>query len=77
MDGPFGALDEQTRVALQGELPRLREETGTAVLLATHSVDEAPALGDRVVVLPAPPGRILREVPAPLPRPPHPWKARG
>jgi NitT/TauT family transport system ATP-binding protein len=75
MDEPFGALDEQTRVVLQRELLRLWEgsqaarEARKTVLFITHSIDEALALGDRVLVMSAAPGRIVKEVDVPFARP--------
>lgn len=69
MDEPFGSLDEQTRLILQGELLRLFEETRKTILFVTHSVDEALTLGDRVVVMSGAPGRILSEITVPFPRP--------
>ena len=51
MDEPFGALDAQLRLELQGELLRLWYGTGKSVLFVTHDIEEAIALGDRVIVL--------------------------
>jgi osmoprotectant transport system ATP-binding protein len=51
MDEPFGALDPVTRVALQGELARLHRETGKTIVLVTHDMDEALALGTIIVVM--------------------------
>jgi len=56
MDEPLGALDYFTRRRLQGEIAGLHRETGKTFLLVTHDVEEALALGDRVVVLEA--GRV-------------------
>ncbi|HTN61192.1 MAG TPA: ABC transporter ATP-binding protein, partial [Devosia sp.] len=53
MDEPFGPLDAQTRLQLQGELLRIWEETGTSVLFITHDLAEAIALSRRVVVMSA------------------------
>jgi NitT/TauT family transport system ATP-binding protein len=69
MDEPFGALDAQTREAMQEELTRLWERTGKTIVFVTHDIEEAVYLGDRVVVLTARPGRILEEVRIELPRP--------
>ncbi len=69
MDEPFGALDEQTRVALQQELLQIWESTSKAVMFITHSVDEALMLADRVVVMSHRPGRIIDHIEVPFGRP--------
>jgi NitT/TauT family transport system ATP-binding protein len=69
MDEPFGALDSQTREAMQEELMRLWETTHKTIVFVTHDIEEAVYLGDRVVVLTARPGRIREEVQIELPRP--------
>ncbi|HKY14080.1 MAG TPA: ABC transporter ATP-binding protein [Microthrixaceae bacterium] len=66
MDEPFGALDALTRDRLQDELARLWRGSGRTVIFVTHSVDEAVALGTRVVVLSPRPGRIVLDVEAPF-----------
>jgi NitT/TauT family transport system ATP-binding protein len=70
MDEPFGALDAQTRETLQDELLRIWERTGAPTMVfITHSIEEAIALGDRVVVLSARPARIREIVRVDIPRP--------
>ena len=69
MDEPFAALDLQTRELMQVELMRLWEADRKTVVFVTHSVDEAVFLSDRVIVLSARPGRVLRNVEIRLPRP--------
>lgn len=64
MDEPFGALDTQTRVAMQSLLVRTLEAHPTTVVFVTHDVDEALVLGDRVVVLSAE-GRIRDDIAVP------------
>jgi osmoprotectant transport system ATP-binding protein len=60
MDEPFGAVDPLTRRALQRETVRLHERTGATILFVTHDVDEALALGDRIIVMDAG-GRIAQD----------------
>jgi NitT/TauT family transport system ATP-binding protein len=59
MDEPFGALDAQTRQALQRELNVLWQQTQTSIIFVTHSIDEAVRLGHRIVVMGRDPGRII------------------
>lgn len=68
-DEPFAAIDAMTREAMQGELERFVAKTQQTVVFITHSIDEAIALGDRVVVISYRPGRIKEVVEVNLPRP--------
>lgn len=68
LDEPFGALDAQLRVELQGELLRLWSGSGKSVLFVTHDLEEAIALGDRVIVL-GTGGRMILDERIRLPRP--------
>jgi len=51
MDEPFGALDPLTRVELHREFRRVQERLRKTVIIVTHDMGEAFALGDRVGVL--------------------------
>jgi NitT/TauT family transport system ATP-binding protein len=69
MDEPFGALDAQTRLAMQRELVRLHERMHKTVVFVTHDIREAVLLSDRVVVLSRRPGVVKEIVRIPIPRP--------
>ncbi|MDQ0217239.1 ABC transporter ATP-binding protein [Peribacillus cavernae] len=69
MDEPFGALDEQTRLILGGELLKIVEQTKATVVLVTHSIQEAALLSDKIVVLSARPGKVKYLIKSTLPKP--------
>ncbi|MGO9343604.1 MAG: ABC transporter ATP-binding protein [Acidimicrobiales bacterium] len=69
MDEPFAAVDELTRESLRHELLSIWQSNKKTVLFVTHSIPEAIALSDSVVVMSPHPGRIQRVIPVDLPRP--------
>ena len=53
MDEPFGALDPITRKEVRREFARVRAHLQTTVVIVTHDMAEAFALGNRVGVMEA------------------------
>ena len=78
LDEPFAALDEMTREQMRYELQRLwgvshdPTEPPRSAVLITHSVAEAVAIADRVLVMSPRPGRIIADIPISAPRPRRP-----
>jgi NitT/TauT family transport system ATP-binding protein len=72
MDEPFSALDPLTSISLREEVldiwsdPHLRT---SSVVMVTHLIEEAVEMADRVIVLSARPGRLLKDINIPLQRP--------
>ena len=69
MDEPFAALDAQNKVMLQDELVRIWEASRKTVVYITHSIEEALALGDRIVVMTSAPGRLKETIDVTFARP--------
>jgi NitT/TauT family transport system ATP-binding protein len=69
MDEPFAAVDELTRESLRHELLSVWQANKKTVLFVTHSIAEAIALSDVVVIMSSNPGKIQKMVPVDLPRP--------
>jgi len=66
MDEPFGALDAQTRTAMQDLLLHVLATEGKTVMLITHSVEEAIYLASRIIVMSARPTRLREEIAIPF-----------
>lgn len=62
MDEPLSALDALLREHIQDLLLRLWRREGYAQLLVTHSIEEAVFLGQRIVIMSARPGHVVRIV---------------
>ena len=58
MDEPFGALDAQTRYAMEDEILRIWEQDKRTVIFVTNNIEEAVALGDRIVLFSKAPAHI-------------------
>ena len=69
MDEPFLSLDAPTAARLRRLLMTLGGELRPTGLFVTHHLREALALADRLLFLSSSPGRVVLEVPVPLPRP--------
>jgi len=69
LDEPFGALDAMTREVMQAEFEKILSRTSQTVIFITHSIDEAIAMGHRIVVMTAGPGRIKAILDNDIPRP--------
>lgn len=69
LDEPLGALDAFTRMNLQDEILRIKNENNMTMLMVTHDVDEAIYMSDRVVVMSARPSRVEAVIDIDLPRP--------
>ncbi len=59
LDEPFGALDTHTKVLLHKQLLEIWERLGQTIILVTHDLAEAITLSERVLVLSAPPSRVI------------------
>ncbi|MEQ8153608.1 MAG: ABC transporter ATP-binding protein [Clostridiaceae bacterium] len=69
MDEPFSALDSQTKTILRLELQKIWWETKKTIVFVTHNVEEAVLLGDRVIVMGANPGKVMKDFRIQLGRP--------
>jgi len=69
MDEPFGALDYQTRWAMQELLLDVWEKEKKTVLFVTHDIEEALFLADAVIVVSQRPGRVKNTLAIPFERP--------
>lgn len=65
LDEPFSALDIQNKIHLEELLLRFLRVQKKAAILVTHDLEEALAVGDRILVLEGKPGRIKRNIPIP------------
>jgi NitT/TauT family transport system ATP-binding protein/sulfonate transport system ATP-binding protein len=69
MDEPFGALDAQTRYAMEKDILAIWQKEQRTVVFVTNNVEEAIYLGDRVVVMSAMPGTVKSTYAIDTPKP--------
>ena len=69
MDEPFGALDAQTRYAMEDEVLKTWESEKKTVVFVTNNIEEAVYLGDRIVLLGRCPAEVKEIYEIDLPRP--------
>ncbi len=66
LDEPFGALDAQTKRAMQEFLLLVWKRTMATILMVTHDVEEAIYLSQRIYVLSSRPGRVQSVIEVPF-----------
>jgi NitT/TauT family transport system ATP-binding protein len=78
LDEPFSALDIQTKLQLEELLVHMLQEHQKTAILVTHDLEEALAIGDRILVMGGRPGQIryTLQVPEAI-RQLSPFEARG
>lgn len=69
MDEPFGALDAQTRYAMEEEVAKIWQEDKRTVIFVTNNIEEACYLGDRIILFSNRPAQIKEIYVNDLPRP--------
>ncbi len=62
LDEPFSALDYQTRLNVADDIWKIIKQEKKTAILVTHDLSEAVSMADRILVLSARPGRLIREV---------------
>ncbi|MCC6094331.1 MAG: ABC transporter ATP-binding protein [Eubacterium sp.] len=67
MDEPFGALDPHTKAMMQLLLREIWEQEHPTVVFITHDIDEAVFLANKIYVMSARPGRVIKDVEVRLP----------
>lgn len=58
MDEPFGALDAQTRYMMEDSILEIWKQDKKTVIFVTNNIEEACALGDRVILLSKCPAKV-------------------
>lgn len=63
LDEPFSALDYQTRLNVADDIGSIIRREEKSAILVTHDLSEAISMGDRILILSARPGTVIRELP--------------
>lgn len=67
MDEPFGALDPHTKSMMQLLMREIWEKEHPTAVFITHDIEEAVFLANKIYVMSARPGKIIKEVNVVLP----------
>lgn len=67
MDEPFGALDPHTKAMMQLLMREIWEKEHPTIVFITHDIDEAAFLANKIYVMSARPGKVIKEVNVYLP----------
>lgn len=67
LDEPFSALDYQTRLMVNDDIYKIIKNENKSVILVTHDISEAIAMGDKVAVLSKRPSTIKNQYSIDLP----------
>ena len=73
LDEPLGALDAFTRMTMQDEILRIRQENSMTMVMVTHDVDEAVYLSDYIIVMTPRPAKVEKIIKIEMSHP----RARG
>ena len=67
MDEPFGALDPHTKSMMQLLMREIWETEHPTIIFITHDIDEAVFLANKIYVMSARPGKVIKQVNVYLP----------
>ena len=67
LDEPFSALDYQTRLNVADDIGSIIRREEKSAILVTHDLSEAISMGDRILIMSARPGTVIRELPLEFP----------
>ena len=60
LDEPFSALDYQTRLNVADDIGSIIRREEKSAILVTHDLSEAISMGDRILIMSARPGTVIR-----------------